>query len=124
MRRLVYALVAVVGLTTSCSDPSFVEKVEIANPYEYDVIAAVSGDGKAWLSLGVLNRGDEVTRLQVIDLGERWFFRFRYPYDDDVEPAVLSLTRSDLAGVAWRVEVPRSLAETLRKRGEPASYDG
>lgn len=124
MRRLIFALVAVVGLTTACGDPSFVEKVTIANPYEYDVIVGVSGDGKAWLNLGGLNRGDEVTRQQVIDMGERWFVRFRYPYEDDVEPVVVSLTRSELVAAKWRVEVPESLAEILRKRGEDPSFDG
>ena len=57
-------------------------------------------------------------------MGERWFFRFRYPYDADVEPAVVLLTRSELATAEWRVEVPKSFAETLRTRDEPASYDG
>lgn len=124
MRRPIFALVSLLGLMTACNDPSFVEKVTIANPFEYDVIVGVGDDDTGWLNLGGLNRGSEETRLEVIDMGERWFFQFRYPYEDDVEPVVVSLTRSELVAANWRVEVPESLAKTLRKRGEPASFDG
>lgn len=120
MKRLTFALLALVEFATSCGDPSFVEKVTIANSYEYDVLAEVSGDGVSWLNLGGVDRESEETTQHVIDMGEQWIFRFRYPYED-VEPGEVSLTRSELQAAGWRVEVPAALAERLRKRGEPPS---
>lgn len=121
-RRIVFALGGLLALTgVSCGQPSIVEKVTIVNRIEYDVHAEV-GDGRSgWLTLGDFQRESEGMIRQVIDFGERWVFRFGYRNLEQVE---VSMTRADLAAAGWRAEVPASLAERLRTRGEPASYTG
>jgi hypothetical protein len=121
MRRSLVALAIVALGAASCGSPSFVDTVTVANPYEYNVQAEVSNGRSGWLNLGEVSRESEETRQQVIDMGQRWVFRFSFR---DLEPVEVSLSRSDLASAGWRVAVPETLAEMLRSRGEPPSLQG
>ena len=112
-------LLSLVGV--SCGDPSFVDRITIVNPYEYDVPAEVSDGSSGWLHLGTIERESEDTIEQVADMGERWIFRFRYR---DLEQEQVTLSRAALSSAGWRVEVPEALAERLRTRGEPPSFSG
>ena len=118
-RIAVVALLAFVGV--SCGDPSFVDRVTIVNPHEYTVHAEVSDGSSGWLNLGGVDRESEDTTGQVIDMGERWVFRFTFR---DLEQEQVTLSRAELSSAGWRVEVPEALAQRLRKRGEPPSYSG
>jgi hypothetical protein len=121
MRRSLLALGILALPAASCGDPSFVDKVIVANPYEYNVHAEVSDGRSGWLNLGEVAPESEETNQQVVDMGPRWVFRFRFR---DLEPVEVSLSRSELVSAGWRVEVPETLAQTLRARGEPPSYRG
>jgi hypothetical protein len=112
-------LLALVGI--SCGDPTFVDRITIENPYEYDVLAEVSDGSSGWLHLGTLERESEEMIEQVADMGERWVFRFGFR---DLELELVTLSRAALSSAGWRVEVPEALAERLRTRGEPPSFSG
>jgi hypothetical protein len=121
MARIALAVLLALG-GVSCGAPSFVERITIVNPNEYDVLAEVSDGSSGWLHLGTtIERESEEMIEQVADMGERWVFRFRFR---DLEQEQVTLSRAALSSAGWRVEVPESLAERLRTRGEPPSFSG
>lgn len=103
----------------SCGDPTYVEKVTIANPYEYDVHVEAGGGKFGLLDLGTVRRNQEETVQQVIDMGDRWVFRFRFRDDEDER---IEMSRSELSSAGWRVEIPKGLTERLRAKREPPSF--
>lgn len=111
IRILLAAALAVAAV--SCGDATFVEKVTIVNPYEYDVHVAVGDGDSGWLNLGRVERESEQVTEQLLDMGERWVFRFRFRDGDE---ARIELPRSDLSSAGWRLEVPRAFTERLRAR--------
>jgi hypothetical protein len=121
-RRIVFGLFALA--LGSCGDPSYVERITVVNRHQYDVVAEVGDGASGFLNLGGVGREDEKTIEGVIDFGERWVFRFRYPYDDAVDPIDVSITRAELEQAGWRIEVPASLAQRLREKGEQPSFSG
>lgn len=99
-------------LIVACSGaPESVERIEIVNPTGYDLRVEVSGDGRLWLPLSLVESGSRVTVRDVIDQGERWMFRFRR-FGDQVGEVSLSRTKLESAG--WRLEIPAEVGERLR----------
>lgn len=120
MKRLAVALGAIgLAALTACNTVRYVERVTIVNPYEYTLHAEVGRGASGWLNLGGVEREGEETIEQVIDMGERWVFRFRF---GDIAEEQVTFSRAELAGRGWRVEVPKALPERLRKAGEPPSF--
>ena len=115
--RFLWALVMVVVFVVpgACSDPSYVERVTVANPTDYPADVAVAGEeGAGWLSLGIVEANDEKTFARVIDQGDSWVFRFEY-FDD--HPEEIEFAASELESMDWQVEVPDGFAGALEQEG-------
>jgi hypothetical protein len=113
-------LVVLAVLLAACSGPPpTVDRITIANATNYDLDTEVTGrDREGWLPLSVVAAGSEVVVREVIDQGEEWIFRFVHWGDPVGE---LSITRVELEGSEWRVEVPEQVEERLQQLGRPPS---
>jgi hypothetical protein len=114
-RVLPLALVAL----AACASPSYVDRIEIVNPTEYDLVVAVKGTETADLRLGIAKKGEGSIREQVIDMGEDWTFTFSYLGEQAGEASV---DRSELERVGWRFVIPEEVGERLKQRGVQPSY--
>lgn len=108
-------LVSILILLGACDNVSYVERVVLVNPTEYDVLVDVrSADGKSWLGLGIAKRDSETLVQEVIDQGETWVFRFSYVGEHLGQDRI---SRSDLVRNRWRYEIPERVGETLKEKG-------
>lgn len=113
MRRLTFVL-CVLLLLSGCNGVSYVERIVLVNPTEYNVLVEVKGaDDTSWLNLGIANRNAETAKEEVIDQGETWVFRFRYIEDAGED----RISRSDLVRNRWRYEIPQRVGEILKEKG-------
>lgn len=103
----------------ACSSTSYVERIEIENPTQYDVLVAVEGNNDGRLQLGVAKREAESVREQVVDMGDDWRFTFSYRGEEIGSTAV---KRQDLERSSWRVVIPEEVGTRLREKGVQASY--
>jgi predicted Abi (CAAX) family protease len=86
----------------------------VDNPLDWRADVAVQPAGSdSWTSLGAVARDGELEFLQVPDQGSEWVVRFSY--GDQVEE--LRLSRSDLEGAGWTVQVPDQLGTQLQAAG-------
>jgi hypothetical protein len=115
-------LFAVVLAVTACSGPPpTVERITIINPTGYDLDVEVTGqDRDSWLPVAIVEAGTEDIAQDVIDQGDVWIFRFKH-FGDPIEE--LRLTRAELEGSGWRVEVPPEVGERLQELGRPTSEE-
>jgi hypothetical protein len=119
LRRAVIFLLMALPVA-SCTSQRYIERIEIVNPTEYDLLIDVRPDENASrLRLGVAEHGSEAVHEQVIDLGEEWIFAFHYVRE---EVGSLTIKRSDLESSGWRVVIPDEVAAKLRERGVKASF--
>jgi hypothetical protein len=101
----------------ACSDASFVEEVTIVNDTEYSANVDVTRKARdGWLGLTVVEPQSTETVEEVIDQGEVWIFRFDYvgKYGEEVE-----ISRRELEGRGWTIEVPQSFEQRLRDLDVP-----
>ncbi len=93
-------------------DPSFVPRVELDNPSEYDINVAVapSTDG-ATMPLGVALQHCVTPYHAVIDQGATWVVRFSAQGHD---AGFVTVARADLVRDGWRLRVPDDVAARLR----------
>ena len=119
-----HAVVALAFLTASVAfmalypaPRSFVERISIENPTEYDLAVQVSGRGDGWIGISTATRGATTVAEQVLDVGEVWTFRFRSQGEDGGE---LRRSRDELEQDGWRLRVPARIGEELREQGAPA----
>ena len=101
----------------ACSGVSFVDEVTIVNDTEYSAHVDVTGKARdGWLGLTVVGPQSTTTVEEVIDQGEVWIFRFDYvgKYEEDVE-----ISRRELEGRGWTIEVPQSFGQQLRDLDVP-----
>jgi hypothetical protein len=97
-----------------CSDVGFVDKIVIDNPTDFTAnVDVTSGTRDGWIGLTAVAGGSQATVEEVIDQGSVWIFRFSYAHFDEE----LRVSRVELVGSDWRVEVPESFAAALRARG-------
>jgi len=102
-------------IVAGCSQGSFVERVTISNETEYPATVEVGdGSGESWLALAIVAPGEEATVRSVIDQGEEWVFRFAYGGEHEEN---VTISRSELEGTDWSVEVPQSFEDALRSMG-------
>jgi hypothetical protein len=107
-------------LLTSCASTRYVDRIEIVNPTEYDLLVDVrSREDGSRLPLGIAKHGTESLREQVLDVGENWIFAFNY-LGEEVGSA--RIKRSELESTGWRVMIPEEVGAKLRERGESGSY--
>lgn len=107
--------ICVLFLLADCRGSSYVERIVLANPTDYNVRVYVKGaDDNSWLSLGIAQRNEETQVQEVIDQGGTWVFRFEYVGEELGEDRV---SRSDLVGNRWRYEIPLRVGEMLREKG-------
>lgn len=101
---------------TGCLGPApTIDVLTIANPTDYQLDVDVAGEErKGWLPIAILEPRSEKVARNVIDQGELWIFRFRYLGDPVGEVPV---TRDELEGNGWRVEVPDEVEQRLREGG-------
>lgn len=99
--------------------PTFIAKVSLVNPSEYDIHVEVSGDeGTSWMSLTTANQRATTDQVDVIDQGPSWVFRFSAQGRDGGE---LRIARAALKQGGWTVDVPEAVIERLRQQGAPPS---
>lgn len=107
--------VSVLFLLSGCNGVSYVERVVLVNPTDYNLLVYVKGaDDTSWLSLGIANRNAETENQEVIDMGETWVFRFSYVGEELGEDRI---ARSDLVRNRWRYEIPQRVGEMLKEKG-------
>jgi hypothetical protein len=117
-RALIFLLMA--SPVAGCTSARYVDRIEIVNPTEYDLLVDVRPDQNASrLGLGLAKHGSQAMHEQVIDLGEEWIFAFSYVGE---EVGSLTIKRSDLESAGWRVVIPDEIGAKLRERGVKASY--
>jgi hypothetical protein len=115
----VVLIVFILLLLGGCDDVSYVEKIIVINPTDYDVLVDVKGEeDNSWLTLGTANRNAESTIEEVIDKGETWIFRFSYAAEDLGQAEI---SRSDLVKSKWRYQIPTRIGEVLKEKGYPPS---
>jgi hypothetical protein len=114
------ALVLTLLWLVACSGPPpRVDQLTIVNPTRYDLDVQVAGPkGESWLPVTIAEAGSEEVAEEIIDQGEVWVFRFLHWGDPVGE---LSLSRAELVGDGWRVEVPEEVEERLQRLGRPPS---
>ena len=107
-------------LLYACSSASYVPKIEIENPTDYDLLVNVRGtEDASRLQLGIVKKGRAFVTEQVIDLGENWIFTFEFLGE---EAGSASVNRSELEGAQWKFVIPEEVGNRLREKGVPASY--
>lgn len=110
---------AVLGLLLlACLEqPRHVDRLIIVNPTAYELAVEVTGEGRdGWLPLGVVPARSEHVVREVVDQGDVWIFGVRHWGEPVGE---FSVTRNDLEGTGWRVDVPREVGERLQELGRP-----
>ena len=108
--------VAAVVLASSGLSPGvFVERVTIVNPTAYQLnvaLAAVGSSGS--LDLGTAGRDNTMVVEKVFDPGSRWVLRLSYAGTSAGE---VTVSRSELEGAGWRVEIPAAVGDRLQADG-------
>ena len=106
-------LVMVLWVAACAGPPLRVDRITIVNPTAYDLDVDVAGPERGgWLPVVIVEADSEDVAEEVIDQGEVWVFRFLHWGDPVGE---LSLTRAELEGASWRVEVPPEVEERLQQ---------
>ncbi len=119
--RLVLILLVLGGavILNACDRVSFVERVVLINPTNYDVTVDVRGEGeRSWLPLGIMRRSAETAKENVVDVGDTWVFRFSYAGEAAGEGRI---SRARLESNRWRYQIPEDVGKKLEDRGYPPS---
>lgn len=112
-------LITLLWLAACSGPPPRVDRITIVNPTMYDLDVDVAGSERGgWLPVAIVEARSEDVTEEVIDQGEAWVFRFLHWGDPVGE---LFLTKGDLVGDDWRVEVPEEVEERLQQLGRPPS---
>jgi hypothetical protein len=112
-------LVMVLWVAACAGPPPRVDRITIVNQTGYDLDVDVAGPERGgWLPVAIVEAHSERVAEEVIDQGEVWVFRFSHWGDPVGE---LSLTRAELEGASWRVEVPAEVEERLQRLARPPS---
>ncbi|HVM18820.1 MAG TPA: hypothetical protein VM307_02550 [Egibacteraceae bacterium] len=113
-RPLVPVLAAALVLSGCVGGPTHVEAVTVANPTAYRARVELRGeDSPGWFGLGAVEPASQRRVGQVLDVGERWTFRFTHPEHSEQ----LTLQRGELESADWHVHVPESFEQRLRELG-------
>ena len=108
-------IVAVLAVHPVLGGPSFVHRLTIENPSEFDVTVAVSAAGRQeQLSLGTVGHRSSIELQDVIDQGSQWAFHFSAGGRDGGEVRV---PRAELSRNGWRLQIPQEVVARLRARG-------
>ena len=108
-------VIAVLVVHPVLGGPSFVPRLTIANPSEFDVTVAVSPVGRQErLPLGTVGRRSSIDVQDVIDQGSQWAFHFTAGGRDGGE---VQVPRSELSRTGWRLQIPEEVAARLRSGG-------
>ena len=108
-------VIAVLVVHPVLGGPSFVPRLTIANPSEFDVTVAVSPVGRQErLPLGTVGRRSSIDVQDVIDQGSQWAFHFTAGGRDGGE---VHVPRADLGRNGWRLQIPAEVIARLRARG-------
>jgi hypothetical protein len=108
-------IIAVLVVRPALGGPSFVQRLTIANPSEFDMTVAVSPAGRQErLALGTVSHRTSLDLQDVIDQGSQWAFHFSAGGRDGGEVRV---SRAQLSGNGWRLQIPDSVATHLRAGG-------
>jgi hypothetical protein len=115
----VVAVAFALGVGSVTRESAFVPTVAVDNPtpYNLQVDVAVPGEGDV-LALGTVPREGSRRFEQVVDLGERWLFRFSFGGEAVGEVVV---PRARLEHDGWRLEVPAGVGQELADAGHPPS---
>ena len=112
-------LLVALALQPLLDGPGFVPRITFANPSPYDLTVEAAADpADGWVTVGSVRRRAETTVEQVLDVGDRWTFRFS---TGDTEGGTLAFDRQALDAAKWRVEIPSHVEQRLRTSGVPVS---
>ena len=118
-----HLLVAVAAIATALlaerifDSPTRIDRITFENPTDYDLRVEVSGEQRdRWSALATAPARQAKEVGEILDVGEVWVFRFSSQGKDGGE---LRISRTELAGDGWRVEIPRRVGARLRTLGAP-----
>jgi hypothetical protein len=108
-------VIAVLVVHPVLGGPSFVHRLTIANPSEFDVAVAVSPVGRQErLPLGTVGHRSSIDVQDVIDQGTQWAFHFSAGGRDGGE---VHVPRAELGRNGWRLQIPAEVVARLRAGG-------
>ena len=114
-RRSKLLLASIALVLAGCGGgPGHVTAITVINPTSHAATVQVTGDDlNGWLSLGTTLPGSERVFEEVLSAGAEWTFRFVHvAHREEV-----TMTREELAGNDWRLEVPDRFGERLDQLG-------
>jgi hypothetical protein len=112
----VVVVALVVAVTRLAPDPSFIERIALENPTEFDIAVEARGGGgrEGAIGLATVRRATTATVEKTPDLGAVWVFRFSA---HDVPAGEVRFTRAELERMGWKVRIPDDAAGRLRAQG-------
>jgi hypothetical protein len=117
LAALAAGVLAVTVLPTLITHPSFVARVSVTNPSDYDVNVFASKEGAATeVALGAAGQQCTTTFEQVADQGEHWVFRFEA---QGTPAATITVDRASLEAARWTVAVPDDATQRLAEADVP-----
>jgi hypothetical protein len=108
-------VIAVLVVHPVLGGPSFVHRLTISNPSEFDMTVVVSPAGRQErLALGTVRHRSSTDLQDVIDQGSQWAFHFTAGGRDGGE---VQVPRAELSRNGWRLQIPEEVATRLRSSG-------
>jgi hypothetical protein len=111
----VLALVAFIAVQPAIRSPRMVHRITIDNPTQNDLdVAVASSTNGPWLDAATLTHGKQAVVEEVVDQGGTWVVRFTAAGETGGD---LVITRADLRGGGWHLQVPASVGSRLSDAG-------
>ena len=108
-------LVVMVVVAIAMQSPAHVRRITIDNPHEWAATVDVTaGERDGWVGLGTVERQASRSFEEVLDQGSQWRFRFSYA---GIEGGELTISRSELEHLGWRLAVPDTFRHRMRAAG-------
>jgi hypothetical protein len=117
LRVVVIAVLALAALYASLrlvEGPSFVSRVTVVNRSALDLdVDAAGSEHDGWTPAGVATHDSNTSFVDVLDHGDRWWFRV----SEGGHSVAFPISRSRLAADGWRVVIPPTVETQLASRG-------
>lgn len=112
---VVVAGTGLLALGASCAGDEPIDRLTIVNRTPFDVeVKASDAKKQSWQILGQAAHESSTVNELVTDEGPTWVFQFHYGGEVVGE---ITVKREELVRNRWRVEVPTSVARTMRRLG-------
>ena len=115
---LVFVLFAAQVVRVGLVSPDLVARVAVRNPSIWDVrVQARPAEGGGWLDLGLIDREQTSTWVDVLDQGARWELAF----ESRGRTSRIVVAREEVVGDGVILRVPATLLDRLERDGEVPS---